>query len=127
MSGLKRLIQEEPAAVFGFVQATITCLVLFGLNLTDEQVAGLLSFTTVTLAFLARAMVTPVVNVDQQVAEGVRDAAEDARAKAIVSRAMSPALTAEEWASVQELRATRDTLEAERRKHEASMSGAREP
>lgn len=110
MNGLKRILAEEPAAITGFVQAVITMVVLFGVPITTEQAAAILTTTGLGLALVTRAMVTPTAKVEAQVAEQVQDAADDARAKAIVERAMSPAPTAEEWASIQDLRAERDEL-----------------
>lgn len=115
MNGLKRIIVEEPAALIGFVNALMAVLVLFGFNLTDEQSAGIIALVNVGLGLLTRAMVTPTGKAQEQ----AQDAADNARAKAIVERAMSPAETMtpaptpEEWATVQQLRAERDRLKTE--------------
>lgn len=111
MSGLWERIQREPAAAISIVGAFMSMLVLFGVPLSDNQQAAVTSFLFLVAGFLTRAMVTP--NATAQ--ENVQNAADHARAKAIVEQAMSPmpaAPTDEEWATVQQLRDERDRLAA---------------
>jgi hypothetical protein len=106
MDGLKKRITNEPVMTMALVQAAVAMGVGFGLNWTPEQIGLVLAFTAAMLSFIARQQVTPVAKAEAQ----IQDAKDDARAKAIVERAMSPDLTAEEWSSLQELRAERDNL-----------------
>lgn len=109
MNGLKQLITTEPVMVQGLVQAGIAMLVGFGLGWSADQVALVLAFTATLLAVVARTLVTPTVKAEA----AVQDAKDDARAKSIVERAMSPDLTPEEWSSLNELRDERDRLARE--------------
>ena len=119
MNGLKRILTTEPAAITGFLQAVITMVVLFGVPITTEQSAAILTTTGLGLALITRAMVTPTAKAE----EAVKDAKADAKAEAIVERAMSPAPTAEEWATVQELRAERDRLTVEQLARDRAARG----
>lgn len=58
--GLGNLWGREPAMVVAFVQALLVVAVSFGLNLTKEQTAGLLTLTAITLGLITRSQVTPV-------------------------------------------------------------------
>ena len=73
MSGLMNLIRTEPVLIVSLVQSAIGVGTAFGLGWTAEQVAIILSFTGTLLAVIARMMVTPTTNVDQQVAEQVAE------------------------------------------------------
>lgn len=51
---------REPAAVLAFVQAVVALAVSFGLDLTAEQVGGIVAVTALALGLLTRSRVTPV-------------------------------------------------------------------
>lgn len=51
--------QGEPVAVAAFVRAAILCAVLFGVDLSDGQVAGVLVAVEAGLAMFTRSKVTP--------------------------------------------------------------------
>jgi hypothetical protein len=53
-------VQTEPALVTALVQASIALVVSFGLNLSPEQVGGLLALTAAATAVFLRRQVTPV-------------------------------------------------------------------
>ena len=53
-------IRTEPVLVTALVQTALTLVAAFGLDLTAEQVAGIIAFTGAILAFVARAKVTSV-------------------------------------------------------------------
>jgi hypothetical protein len=53
-------IKAEPALVAGLVQAVLTLVVAFGLDLSTEQVAAILTVTGAVLALVVRSQVTPV-------------------------------------------------------------------
>jgi hypothetical protein len=55
---LKR-IKEEPAIVAGLLNAVITLALLFGLDLTQEQIAAIMGAATAVTAFVVRQQVTP--------------------------------------------------------------------
>ena len=57
---VKYLWENEPAAFVGFAQAILALLLAFGVQLTVEQVAAILSVTSVGLGLLVRRKVTPV-------------------------------------------------------------------
>lgn len=103
MNGLRRLIVEEPVLVQGLVQAALAIGLAFGLGWNEEQVGVVMAFTATALAVMARAMVTPTATVDRQVTQQVRE-----RQYADVQ-----ALTPEERATLDELRAQRDRLAAQ--------------
>ena len=50
---------REPALIAGFVQAVIMAGMTFGLNLTTEQFAAVMTVVTLGLALLVRRAVTP--------------------------------------------------------------------
>lgn len=52
-------IKDEPALVAGLVQSLLVLLVVFGVSLTDTQVAAILGVTSALLAFLVRRKVVP--------------------------------------------------------------------
>jgi hypothetical protein len=53
-------IKAEPALVAGLVQAVLTLVVAFGLDLSTEQVAAILTVTGAVLALVVRSQVSPV-------------------------------------------------------------------
>jgi len=54
------ILNAEPVAIAALVQAGLTLLVAFGLHLSGEQIAAILSFTGAALAVWARSKVSPV-------------------------------------------------------------------
>jgi len=57
------LWNREPALVVGFVQAVLGLAIVFGLDLSAEQVGGILVATASGLALIVRRKVSPVVTV----------------------------------------------------------------
>lgn len=53
------LIRREPALVMALVNAAIGCAVVFGVNLTDVQIAAVLAVVNAVLALVVRSQVTP--------------------------------------------------------------------
>ena len=51
---------REPVLVLAFVQTAIALVAAFGLNLSAEQIAGILGFTAAVLGLVVRSKVTPV-------------------------------------------------------------------
>ena len=119
MNGLKKLIQNEPTGLVSLVRYIVLIGIAYGLKTSDEQLALILGFVELVLFLANRAMVTPVTKAEAQ----VKDAKADAKAEAIVERAMSPAPTTEEWATVQELRAERDRLTVEQLARDRAARG----
>ena len=60
MTGLSNLYGRQPVMVLAFVQATIAMAMGFGLHLTGDQVALVLTFTAGLLGLLAQTQVTPM-------------------------------------------------------------------
>lgn len=56
------LIQAEPVAAQGIVQAGIAMLCGFGLNWSGQQIALVMTFSAAVLAFVTRKTVTANVN-----------------------------------------------------------------
>lgn len=56
---MNRLLRE-PALVAGFVQSLLVLLVVFGVDLSDEQVAAILTLTSAVLALVTRSLVSPI-------------------------------------------------------------------
>ena len=54
------IFNREPALVLGAVQAVLALVVAFGLDLSAEQVAGILAVSAAALAIVVRIKVTPV-------------------------------------------------------------------
>lgn len=52
---------REPALWLGLIQTLIALSVGFGLNLTNQQTALILSASAAVIAFVTRSQVTPVV------------------------------------------------------------------
>jgi hypothetical protein len=63
MSNASNLWNREPALIVGLVQAALVLVIAFGLNLTNDQMAAILSFTAVLLAVVTRQSVVPVASV----------------------------------------------------------------
>lgn len=59
MNKLLTLLKNEPAAIVGVIQATIVLIVLFGVDLTPEQQAAILSLAALVLGLVTRAFVSP--------------------------------------------------------------------
>lgn len=53
-------LDREPVLTLDLVKAALALAVGFGLDLTGEQVALVLTFTSALLAFVARSRVSPV-------------------------------------------------------------------
>jgi hypothetical protein len=65
LNGVTRLIQREPVAFQGCVQATLAALVGFGLvNWSNEQLGLLMAVIAAFLAFFTRAAVSPAGKVE---------------------------------------------------------------
>jgi hypothetical protein len=60
LSKIWKRITNEPALILGAVQAALTLAVVFGVKLTPEQIAGVLTFSGALLALLTRQLVVPV-------------------------------------------------------------------
>lgn len=53
-------LKTEPVAIVAFVEAVIVCAVAFGVDVTAEQLAAIVSALTLGLGLFARSQVTPV-------------------------------------------------------------------
>ncbi len=62
MTWLWNLIQSEPTAFYGVIQAGLTLLCTFGLRLTIEQTGAILVFSQIVITFLTRRSVTANAN-----------------------------------------------------------------
>jgi hypothetical protein len=51
---------REPVLFYGLVNALIALVCAFGLDLSPEQIAGILAVTSTGLALITRRVVTPV-------------------------------------------------------------------
>lgn len=60
------IFKREPALILGFVGAVIALVIAFGLDLSSEQVGGIMAGTTALLALVTRSQVTPTVKVVSQ-------------------------------------------------------------
>jgi hypothetical protein len=56
-------IKDEPVLVVAAVQALLGLLLAFGVGLSEQQVAAILTATGALLAFVARSKVTPTRHV----------------------------------------------------------------
>src|SRR5690349_8293109 len=110
MNGIKRLIRDQPTIAAATVRQILLACVALGLGLTEVEIVAVMLAVEAVLTTINWILVTPVAKAEEAVAE----AKADARAEAIVGRAMSPDLTPEEWASLNELRAERDALRNQR-------------
>jgi len=54
------LFRREPAMVLALVQALLTLVVAFGLNLAPDQIGAILAVTAVVLGLITRSRVSPV-------------------------------------------------------------------
>lgn len=54
-----KLIRQEPVRFVGAIQATLAAAVLFGVDLSPEQLAGLVLAIAAWLGFVTRSQVTP--------------------------------------------------------------------
>lgn len=54
------LIRREPALFAALINAIIACAIVFGLNLTEAQVAAIVVVANAILAIVVRSAVTPV-------------------------------------------------------------------
>ena len=59
MARFWELVQHEPVRLVAAIQATLATAVLFGLDLTEAQLAGLVLCVSAWLAFVTRRAVTP--------------------------------------------------------------------
>lgn len=69
MVGLWQRINNEPAVVMAIVQSGLALGLAFGVDLTEEQLGGLLAFTALVLGFATRSVVTPVLDKPQPKSE----------------------------------------------------------
>lgn len=53
------ILNREPAVILGAVQAILVLLVSFGLELTEEQTAAIISLAAVILSIVTRQLVVP--------------------------------------------------------------------
>ena len=60
MDRITNLWGREPAMVVAFVQALIALALAFGLNLSDEQFAAIVTVVSLGLGLLTRSRVTPI-------------------------------------------------------------------
>jgi hypothetical protein len=63
---------REPVAIFSAVRAIILCAVLFGLDWTEVQVAGVMLVVETLLALFTRQSVTPNATATEKIAETAR-------------------------------------------------------
>ena len=56
---MKSLWSREPAAIIGAVQAVIALAITFGLELSAEQVGGILAALAAVLGLITRSQVSP--------------------------------------------------------------------
>lgn len=66
MNEILNRLRNEPVLVTTLVQAALTLLVVFGLNLSTEQNVAILGVTTALLTIFARSKVTPVETVSEK-------------------------------------------------------------
>lgn len=60
MKTLREGIQQEPVRFVSAIQATLAVVVLFGVDLTPEQLAGIVLAIAAWLGFVTRQQVSPV-------------------------------------------------------------------
>lgn len=53
-------MNREPAFIIGLIEAVIALVTAFGLDLSVEQVGGIMAVTTAVLSILTRQLVTPL-------------------------------------------------------------------
>lgn len=71
MSKAGSLFGREPALFYGVIQAAITMLVAFGLQLDANQIGAILTFTSMVLAFATRQSVVPNSTHEAQVSQAL--------------------------------------------------------
>jgi predicted anti-sigma-YlaC factor YlaD len=104
IEGLRQRITNEPVMTQALVQSAVALVVGFGLDWTPEQIGLVLAFSAMLLSFIARQQVTPTAKFDDAVA---------AEAETILQEDLRVP-TAEEWATLDQLRAERNRLDAQR-------------
>lgn len=57
---LSNLWNREPVLVIGFVEAILALVAAFGLDLSAEQIAGIVAVTSTGLALFGRSKVSPL-------------------------------------------------------------------
>lgn len=65
MQNISTLWGREPAVVLGVIQAAISLLLVFGLELSPAQVGAIMAFANVTIALITRSQVTPTSKLPQ--------------------------------------------------------------
>ncbi len=60
MTRVWELVQSEPVRLVAAIQTTLAVAVLFGLPITEAQLAGLVMAVSAWLAFVTRSQVRPV-------------------------------------------------------------------
>lgn len=71
IAAVTAMTSREPVLTISLVQAFLAMLAGFGLDLTPEQMALVLTFTSTLLAFLTRTQVTPMSTLPDEVAADV--------------------------------------------------------
>lgn len=61
---MKTLWNSEPAAILALIQAGITLLVVFDLDLTNEQIAAILTFSALLFGIITRSQVHSPASVE---------------------------------------------------------------
>jgi hypothetical protein len=56
------LWDREPTVLLGVIQAGVTLGVCFGLELTQEQIGAILTFSTAVVTLITRSRVSPTQN-----------------------------------------------------------------
>ena len=62
MNWLITRIQQEPVMLQGIVQAILGLAVFFGMNLSTQQIAGILALSASILSFVTRSQVTSITS-----------------------------------------------------------------
>jgi len=62
VGNISNLWGREPSMIVALVQAALVMGVSFGLNLTPDQIAGILAVSAVVLGLVTRSQVTPPAN-----------------------------------------------------------------
>ena len=61
---MKNLWNREPAAIIAALQTLLAVAITFGLDLSAEQVGGILAATAAVLGLITRSQVSPVALLD---------------------------------------------------------------
>lgn len=64
MNGLRRILRDEPTMIGEAFRLTLLAVVLLGLDLSNEQVVGIVAAVSAIIAVVNRALVTPVAKQD---------------------------------------------------------------